>query len=130
MSEPFILVTTHSIDDGAREGVERLAEAFAGDVASQETGLLEFHFHISEDGREASNVQVHADAESMDAYLPLVRERIAQALALSTPLGIEVFGTPGPVLRQVLDHNREQGVRVTVMPRRLAGFSRRLATAA
>ncbi|HET6690961.1 MAG TPA: hypothetical protein VFG74_08860 [Miltoncostaeaceae bacterium] len=130
MSEPLVFVTTHAVGDGAREQIERLAEAFADDVASQDTGLLEFHFHMDQDGREASNVQVHADAASMDAYLPLVRERIVRALALSRTLSIEVFGTPGPVLREVLDHNRQQGVRVTVMPRRLAGFSRRLATAA
>ena len=96
MSEPLVFVTTHAVGDGAREQIERLAEAFADDVASQDTGLLEFHFHMDQDGREASNVQVHADAASMDAYLPLVRERIVRALPCPGPSASRCSGRPAP----------------------------------
>jgi hypothetical protein len=46
------------------------------------------------------------------------------ALALSETSSIEVFGTPGPVLREVLRQNQEQGVHVRVEPNHLDGFTR------
>jgi hypothetical protein len=54
----------------------------------------------------------------------VVREKISEALALSETSSIEVFGTPGPVLREVLRQNQEQGVHVRVEPNHLDGFTR------
>jgi hypothetical protein len=60
----------------------------------------------------------------MDAYLPLVQELIQQALELTKTTSIEVYGTPGPVVQQVLRMNAEQGVLVRVKPARISGFVR------
>jgi hypothetical protein len=69
-------------------------------------------------------VQVHKDAASMDAYLPMVQEKIAQALELSKTSSIEVFGTPSPMVEMVLRQNEEQGARVSIKPNYLDGFTR------
>ena len=124
MSEPLVFVTTHRIAPGQGEAVERLGRAFAADVDAAPTGLVHFGFHLDQDGTEVANVQVHRDPASMDAYLPVAAERIHEALRITETESIEVYGDPGPVLEEVLRHNWEQGVRVRVMPRHLAGFSR------
>lgn len=124
MTDPFIFVTTHTVNEGELGRVKELSTTFTDAVEASETGLVAFHFHLSEDGTEVSNVQVHADAASMEAYLPLVQDKIARALALTETTSIDVYGTPGPVVRQVLQRNEEQGVRVRVKPHHLGGFTR------
>jgi hypothetical protein len=124
MFEPFIFVATNTINDGELDRVKELSGRFSDLVEASDTGLLAFQFNLNEDGTELSNVQVHRDAASMDAYLPSVQELIQQALELTKTTSIEVFGTPGPVVQQVLRINAEQGVRVRVKPNRISGFAR------
>jgi hypothetical protein len=123
MSEPFIFVTTNTINEGQLERVNELSTEFTELVEAGDTGLLGFHFYLNEDGTELSNVQVR-DAASMDAYLPTVQQLIQQALELTTTTSIDVYGTPGPVAQQVLRMNAEQGVRVRVKRDRINGFVR------
>jgi hypothetical protein len=112
------------VNPGQFARVKALSAHFGDVVERSTTGLLAYHFHANQDGTEVANVQVHADAASMDAYLPLVRSEIAQALELTQTRRIDVFGAPGLVLAEVLQHNLDQGVAVNVMPSHLAGFSR------
>jgi hypothetical protein len=123
MSEPFVFITTHTIHAGELGQIEDLGRQFTELVEASDTGLLAFHFYVSEDGTQVASVQVHADAASMDAYLPVVGALIGRALELSRTDRIDVYGTPGPVLREVLRHNEEQGATVHVMPRHLDGFT-------
>lgn len=123
MSAPFVFVTNHTVRDGQLERIKQIGKSFTDLVERSDTGLLEFHFYLSDDGTQVSNVQVHVDAASMDAYLPVVGEKIAEALEASDTSSIEVFGTPGPVLEQVLRHNEELGAVVRVLPTHLDGFT-------
>jgi len=124
MPQPLIFVTSHAIDDGAADTIRELGHRFAEKVASHDTGLRAFHFHLDEEAGEVTNVQVHRDAASMDAYLPLAEPEIREALAVTRTVSVDVFGTPGPLLREVLRHNEQMGARVRVRPDHLAGFTR------
>ena len=123
MAEPLIFVTTATINNGEFETVTALSVALIA-LAEARAGLVAYQFHVSEDRNSLSNVQIHADAESMDAYLQAAHEQIANAVELTTISSIEVFGTPGPVLQQALQHNAEQGVPVRVLPIYLNGITR------
>jgi hypothetical protein len=123
MSDPFVFVVTLTINDGELENIKQLGKSFTELAEASDTGLLAFHFYLTDDGTKISNVQVHVDAASMDAYLPVVAEKIGHALELSQTDTIEVYGSPGPVLREVLRHNEEQGARVRVLPTHLDGFT-------
>ncbi|MGZ4253468.1 MAG: hypothetical protein ACXVR2_09475 [Solirubrobacteraceae bacterium] len=124
MSEPFIFVTTNTINDGQLESVTELSRRFAALAEAHDTGLLAYHFYLNEEGTEVRNVQVHRNAAAMDAYVPLVQELIQQALERTTTTSIDVYGDPGPVVQRLLRMNAEQGVRVHVSPTRLSGFTR------
>jgi hypothetical protein len=123
MSTPFVFMTKHTINDGELDAVRALGERFAA-VAESETGVLSFSLHFDVDGTEVSNVQVHQDAASMDAYLPVVQELIGEALERTRTREVEVFGQPGPLLAEVLEHNRQLGATVTVRPDPVSGFVR------
>jgi hypothetical protein len=116
--------TTHANNDGELDHIKDLATKFRELVEASDTGLVAFHFYLSNDGTEVSNVQVRADTASRDAYLPLVQAQITEALELSQTTRIDVFGTPGPILREVLRQNEAMGVTVRVLPSHLDGFTR------
>jgi hypothetical protein len=124
MSEPLIFVTTATINEGEFETITALSAALIARAEAGDAGLVAYHFHLSDDGSSVSNVQVHADAASMDAYLLVAQEQIAKAVELTTITSIDVFGTPGPVLQQAIRHNAEQGVPVRVVPTHLNGLTR------
>jgi hypothetical protein len=125
----FVFITTHTINDGELDQIEELGARFTELVEASDTGLLAFHFYVSDDATQVASVQVHRDAASMDAYLPVVGDLIGQALELSRTDRIDVYGTPGPVLHEVLRHNEEQGALVHVMSRHLDGFTHLAAAA-
>jgi hypothetical protein len=124
MSEPLIFVTTATLEEDASEAFEEGSTALVALAEASDNSLVAYHFHLSEDGSTVANVQVHADAESMDAYLLLAQKQIAQTVELTTITSIDVFGRPGPVLQQALQHNTERGVPVRIMPVHLGGITR------
>jgi hypothetical protein len=123
MPQPFILITTSTIKDGELDNVTALSTRFADLIEEHDTGLMSFHFYIDDGGTRVSNVQVHRDAESMEAYLPVAQPLIAEALELTQTEAIDVFGAPGPMFQQVLRMNAEQGAIVRVSPSHVAGFT-------
>lgn len=124
MPEPLVFITTHAVADGRTEAIAQLGERFAAHVEALDLPIAAFHFHLSEDGREVTNVQLHESAASMDAYLPAVQDLIGEALELSSTTTIDVLGAPGPTLREVLSRNAANGARVRIRPRHVAGFTR------
>jgi hypothetical protein len=123
MPDSFIFITTSTIKDGELDNVKALSTRFADLVEEQDMGLLSFHFYINDDCTRVSNVQVHRDAESIEAYLPVAQPLIAEALELTQTDAIDVFGAPGPMFQQVLRMNADQGATVRVTPSHLAGFT-------
>ncbi|MGZ4326178.1 MAG: hypothetical protein ACXVHJ_30415, partial [Solirubrobacteraceae bacterium] len=69
-------------------------------------------------------VQVHRDAESMDFHLRIAAEKVHEALEVVENDTVDVYGAPGQITRGLLDQIRTTGVRVTINPNPLAGFSR------
>lgn len=123
MTDPFILLTTNTINPGEVDRVKELSRRFMERIQAADTGLLAFHFYLNDEGTEVSNVQVHRNAGSMDAYLPVAQELIQDALSLTRTVSIDVYGTPGPVVQQVLRMNADQGARVRVTSDRISGFT-------
>lgn len=124
MSDPFILVTTNTVNRGQLDRLKELSARFAERIEKSDTGLLAFNFFLNDEQTEVSNVQVHRDAASMEAYLPLAQEMISEALELTQTKSIQVYGAPGPITQQVLRMNAEQGAHVHVTPNHIHGFTR------
>lgn len=116
MAEPFILVNTYAVKPGKAEEYTNKAREVVELVEAKEPRMLYFAIGLSEDGTEATTVQVHADADNMTYHLEVAGDHIreaAQYLDFST-MKIQVFGSPSDAL---LDHLREvagSGVPVNV----------------
>jgi quinol monooxygenase YgiN len=124
MSAPFIFITEHTVKSGRLNELERLTDEFVEFVEANEPGLLAINAYLNDDRDRFTLVQIHADADSMDAHLQIAGDRIHQALDVVDNDSVTVFGTPGRITRRLLDQIWAAGVRVTVNSSQLGGFDR------
>lgn len=65
MSAPFIYIGTYRLKEGKLEAFKQMCGGLAEFVESHEPRVIAFSVYGSDDGNEASVVQVHPDADSM-----------------------------------------------------------------
>lgn len=129
MAEPFIFINTYTIKPGKEEEYLQRFQEVVDIVRAQEPKMLYFAEHVSEDGSEATTVQVHADADNMALHMQLVEDRIRAAGKYLDwdSMAIRIYGSPGDALLEQMRQLAGSGVSVTVSPA-VAGFNRFPAT--
>ena len=125
MSGPFIFVGSHRIREGKLEEFRADAVALSGMVEEQEPQLLGFNIFLSDDGTEATVVQIHPDAESMLTHMQVAQEHIEKgAEELLDTQEIRIFGPPNDAVLGMIAQLTQAGVPISVHPIHLAGFTR------
>ena len=123
---PFIFIATNRLKpdrlDAERDRVPRLV-AF---VEANEPRLIAFNEYVNKAGDEVTVVQVHPDAESMEAHMQIVRDRAQEAYAqtLDATVRIQVFGEPTQAILDTLRQQAGSGVEISVNGEHLGGFTR------
>jgi hypothetical protein len=126
LQSPFIFIATNRLKAGRlaleRERVPELVEF----IEANEPRLIAFNEYVNEAGDEVTVVQVHPDAESMEAHLQIVRERAQAAYAetLDATVRIQVFGRPTQTILDTLRQQASSGVAISVNGEHLGGFTR------
>jgi hypothetical protein len=124
MSTPLVIITTHRLPAGRRNEFDTLTRTYLDYVDANEPRVRVHWAYVDADQSQVSLVQVHPDADSADEHMRLAHELIGQGLALVDTVGVEVYGEPGPMLRQALVANASAGVSVTVRASSLGGVVR------
>jgi quinol monooxygenase YgiN len=125
MTAPFIFVATYRIKEGKLEDYEKLWRGLVEFVQANEPRLLAFNTYVDEDGTEATTIQVHPDADSMEFHMKVAGARILEGYPLlETVESINVFGTPTEGFLAMTTQMAGPGVAVNVKPRHLGGFTR------
>ena len=126
LPSPFIFIATNRLKAGRldreRERVPDLVEF----IEANEPRLIAFNEYVNEAEDEVTVVQVHPDAESMEAHLAIVGERAQEAYAqtLDATLHIQVFGRPTQAILDTLRQQASSGVEISVNGEHLGGFIR------
>jgi quinol monooxygenase YgiN len=125
MAEPFIFINTYTIKPGKEEAYKTAHQQVADLVEAKEPKMLYFALHTSEDGSQATTVQVHADAENFGYHMSLVEEhvRAAHEYLDGTNMAIRIFGSPTEAILDQMRQLAGSGVSVTISPATL-GFNR------
>lgn len=124
MTAPFVLITTHRIHPEHLSELLDQTEKYDAFVEANEPTMRGHVAYVDEGRREISLVQVHPDAQSAERHFEVAGEHIHRAIDLVDTIAIDVFGEPGPRLRQALDANAAAGAIVSVKPAAVAGFLR------
>ena len=108
--------------DAERRRVPGLVEF----VEQNEPQLIAFNEYVNDDGTEATVVQVHPDAASMQKHLAIIGERAAQAYdeTLDCTLAIQIFGPVDPQMLATMRTQTGEGVSLTIATEHLGGFTR------
>ena len=125
-SGPFIFIATNRLKPGRLELERERVGGLVEFIESNEPRLIAFNEYVNEAGDEVTVVQVHPDAESMEAHLAVVGERAREAYAqtLDATVRIQVFGEPTEAILEILRQQAGSGVEITVNGEHLGGFTR------
>ncbi|HET6168511.1 MAG TPA: antibiotic biosynthesis monooxygenase [Marmoricola sp.] len=121
---PFTLITTHQAAERRTSEVAGLLARYERRLQEHEPGLLTFSAHVDDDGGRVALLHLFADAEAAERHIRLVANLLDEARDLVRNLRIEVYGAPGPNLREAIDRNAAAGVTTVVQSRPVAGFTR------
>jgi hypothetical protein len=125
MAEPFIFIGTHRLKEGKLQDLKQYEQELVALVAANEPHLIAFHVFVNEDGTQATTVQVHPDAASMEFHMQVLGEKIGQAYEfLERTEGIEVYGTPSDQVLEMMRQLAGSGVPLSVKAHHLGGFTR------
>jgi hypothetical protein len=128
MSEPFVFISTHAIEQGKLEATKEWNQDFIAFLAANEPRLIAANTYSNESQTEMSLVLILPDAAAMDDHLRVAHEMIGAGIELAPTISIQAYGTPGPVLRGVLRRNSEAGVEVRVKPLQVGGLTQLVAS--
>jgi hypothetical protein len=123
---PFIFIATNRLKAGRlhleRDRVPSLVEF----IEANEPRLIAFNEYVNEAEDEVTVVQVHPDAESMEAHLEIVGQRAQEAYAqtLDATVHIQVFGRTTQAILDTLRQQASSGVEISVNGEHLGGFIR------
>jgi uncharacterized protein (DUF2126 family) len=123
---PFIFIATNRLKAGRlhleRDRVPSLVEF----IEANEPRLIAFNEYVNEAEDEVTVVQVHPDAESMEAHLEIVGQRAQEAYAqtLDATVHIQVFGRPTQAILDTLRQQASSGVEISVNGEHLGSFIR------
>jgi hypothetical protein len=125
MSEPFIYISTLRIKDGKLQDFKQSYREFLEFYKANEPQLIAF---LNEDGNEATSIQIHPDAASMDFHMQVLKEKMSEGgyeiIELIEIKQIEIYGTPSTDLLEADRPLVEAGIARRVMPLHIGGFSR------
>lgn len=126
MSEPFIFIGTHKLQEGKLQEFQKSFADLVSVVEANEPQMIAFNGYANEDGTEVAVVQVHPDAASMMLHMQVVQQHITQAYAnlLEETASIQVFGKLSDTAREMMQHLAGSGVPLSVKPAPLGGFTR------
>ena len=126
MPGPFIFIATNRLKPGALEAETQRVPELCEFIEANEPRLLAFNEYADDDGTEVSVIQVHADAESMEFHMGVVREHAERAYAetLEATTSIQVYGMPSPGVLNMLSRQAGTGPSLTVRRHHLGGFTR------
>jgi hypothetical protein len=126
MQGPCIFIATNRLKRGMLEQEKKRVPDLIDFIQANEPRLLAFNEYANEEGTEVAVVQVHPDADSMVFHMELIADRAASAYAdtIDATTGVQVFGSPGNIVTEMLRRHAGADVPISITPYHLGGFTR------
>jgi hypothetical protein len=124
VSQPVIFISTHTIKEGKLDDFDELNRSFVEFVEAYEPRVIGLHVYMNEAGTEASLVQIHPDADSMEYHLQVAGAEIRKAFEVVDNKRVQIYGGPGARTRELLQQIAATGVPVSIEARPVGGFAR------
>jgi hypothetical protein len=125
VAEPFIFINTYRIKEGKLDAFRANFRSVVEVAQANEPRLLHFATYFSDDGAEATTVQVHPDAEHMGHHMQVVAQHIEDSHEYLdfSQMSIQIYGTPNQAILEQMQHLAGSGVPISIK-RESIGFNR------
>jgi quinol monooxygenase YgiN len=103
VKQTVYLAVDFTINEGKRDVFEGIArEMVAG--SQKEPGTLGYEWFLSADGTRCRLIETYTDAATVLAHFngPVVQQLVPKLLGTASVAGFEVYGDPGPKVREML----------------------------
>jgi len=126
MTAPFIVIYTYAINEGKLEDFRQFLQELFKVLDANEPRALAVNVYVNEDGTEASMVQVHPGAASLEQFWQALHKHTGRALGdfVGATTSFQVYGAPSDVALRRARQLADLGVAVSVKPEHLGGFAR------
>ena len=116
MAEPLIFINTYRIKDGQFEGFRDATPEWLEFVEANNPRILHFGAYIDEDRAEATTVQVHPDAASLELQTKVVAGRLFEWQKYTDwgSMTVVICGTLTDRLLEQMRQVADSGLAVTV----------------
>jgi hypothetical protein len=126
MPGPIVFVVTNRLKEGALEAERRRVPGLVDFVEREEPQVIGFNEYVNEAGDEATVVQIHPDAASLEKHMSVIADHARRAYeeTLDRTVRIQVFGhLPDPIV-DMLREQAGNGVEIVINAEHLGGFVR------
>jgi len=122
----LVLIATNRLKPGALSTERARVLELVEFIEQHEPRLIAFNEYADEQAEEVTVVQLHPDADSLRFHTEVVAEPAARAYAetLDATTAIQLYGTPDEEILANLRRQAGNGVRLTIRPDHLGGFTR------
>ena len=103
VKQTVLLAVDLIVKDGQEEAFEHVAQEMVS-ASQKEPGTLGYEWFMSADRRRYRLIETYKDAAAVLAHFngPVVQELVPKLLATASVAGFEVYGDPGPKVREML----------------------------
>jgi len=103
VKQTVLLAVDLTVKDGQEAAFERIAQEMAAG-SKKEPGTLGYEWFMSIDHRRHRLIETYKDAAAVLAHFngPVVRELVPKLLGTASVAGFEVYGDPGPKVREMV----------------------------
>jgi quinol monooxygenase YgiN len=104
MSEQLHLNVSLSIHEGKLSEFQAIAREMV-ETTQMEPGTLRYEWYLSNDGTGCQLIETYADGDALLAHFAgvAVQQGVPKMLKTADVKGFEVYGNPGPKVREVLN---------------------------
>lgn len=124
MSEPIVFISRNRIREGKIEDFRKHYQDSLASIITGKPGTSLQLAYENEDGTEAIIIRLFPNAESLDLQIEGAEERSKKTYEFIEPVGIEIFGRPGPSTLERMRKIAGAGIMVNISPLYLGGFFR------
>ena len=124
MSEPIVFIARQRIKEGKLEGYKQNFQEVVNFVEPNKPNTIAFLDYVSEDGTEATLIQMYANMESMEQHMQGLSEIAKRSYEFMDVMTFEIYGNPNDTILTMMRNLAKSGAAVKITPHRIGGYIR------
>ncbi len=124
MTNPIVFIIRHRVKKGMIEAFRNHYQNSIPLTKTSKPSTMIQLAYINEDATEVDVIRIFPNAEGLDLQLQGADQRTKTTYQFIEPTSIEIYGTPNPIVIEMIKKVAGSGIEVSVKPQFIGGFIR------